>query len=65
MNTYTITEKQNFNSVREPSLTAEFKDLAAAKRAATKNQAFFGTVLVIECEGVEVARKAKNKWVNV
>ena len=63
METYIITEKQNLNSSRE-GIKIEVKNLAAAKRAATKSQAFHGTVLTIETEsGAMLATKEdKQPW---
>ena len=62
MNTYTITEKQDFNSIRE-GYEVQANSLTAAKRAAKRNQSFHGTVLVIEQSGCEVAKADKNgKW---
>ena len=46
MSTYRITEKQDTSSSRGGYLY-EAKDLAAAKRKATKQQAFYGTVLEV------------------
>ena len=63
MTTYYITEKQNQESVRQGK-TVECKDLAAAKRHATKNQCFHGTVLTIETSelGNMLAVKKDGKW---
>lgn len=62
MTTYTITEKQNINSIRD-GYDVELSDLKAAKRHASYNQMFFGTVMVIEEDGCVVATKAGNgKW---
>jgi len=65
METYIITEKQNLNSSREGT-KVEAKNHTVAKRAATKNQAFHGTVLTIETEaGTMLATKEDRKaWVN-
>ena len=66
MTTFTIIEAQNVNSVRD-GVTVELNSLSAAKRYATKNQSFFGTALMIEVDGVRVARKShekNSKWVN-
>ena len=63
MSTYTITEKQNGQSQRE-GYTVELKDLTAAKRHASKNQAFQGTYISIEENGITVAAKERDgKWV--
>ena len=61
---YIIKETQNVNSDREgESFTGS---LTAAKRSASKNQAFHGTVLKIETEsGALVAYKEGSAWVNV
>lgn len=62
MNTYIITEKQNFNSMRK-GYELKAKTLISAKRHAKRNQAFHGTVLVIEQNGAEVAKANKSgKW---
>ena len=60
-----ITEKQNLQSLRTGEIV-EVTTLTAAKRAATKNQAFYGTVLTIESEsGSMLAYKEDGKsWVN-
>lgn len=62
MITFTITEKENANSIREGY---EFTGtLTQAKRHATKNQAFHNTFLVIEESGIVSASKnASGKWV--
>jgi len=64
MNTYTIIEAQNVNSTRE-GVEIQAKNLASAKRAATKAQCFQGTVLKIESNGSLVAYKDANGWTNV
>ena len=64
MNTYTIIEAQNLNSVRD-GVEIKAKDIKSAKRAATKAQYFHGTVLKIESNGVLVAYKDDNGWTNV
>ena len=64
MNTYTIIEAQNLNSVRD-GVEIQAKDIKSAKRAATKAQCFYGTVLKIESNGVLVAYKDDNGWTNV
>ena len=64
MNTFIITEKQHLNSTREGT-TIELSSLTEAKRWASKNQCFYGTVLTIENEsGALVAYKTGKKWVN-
>jgi hypothetical protein len=64
MNTYTIIEAQNINSVREGT-EIQAKNLASAKRAASKSQCFQGTVLKIEQNNQLVAYKDANGWTNV
>ena len=64
MNTYTIIEAQNVNSTREGT-EIQAKNLASAKRAASKSQCFQGTVLKIEQNGRMVAYKDANGWTNV
>ena len=64
MNTYTIIEAQNINSVREGT-EIQAKDLTSAKRAASKAQCFQSTVLKIEQNGCLVAYKDANGWTNV
>ena len=61
MKTYTITEKQDINSYREP-VEILAKNLTAAKRVASKNQAFFGTVLEISDFHGVVSIKEDGKW---
>ena len=61
MKTYTITEKQDINSYREP-VEILAKNLTAAKRVASKNQAFFGTVLEITDSSGVVSIKKHGKW---
>lgn len=60
-----ITEKQTLQSIRD-GYTTEVKTLTAAKRQASKNQAFYGTVLTIESEdGNMLAYKEDGKnWVS-
>lgn len=66
MKTYIITEKENLNSHRAPMAVQDFKSLAAAKRYATKNQAFFGTVLTISDTNGELLsiKQGSSKWIN-
>ena len=61
--TYTITEKQNSNSIRK-GVVKDFKNLTGAKIWASRNQVFQGTVLVIEQYGNVVAKKENEKWIN-
>lgn len=63
MNSYTIYEAQNVNSIREGH-EIEVKDLAAAKRFALRHQFFLGTVMVIEQAGSMVAYTENDKWIN-
>lgn len=64
MNTYTIIEAQNLNSVRD-GVEIKAKDIKSAKRAASKAQFFHGTILKIEQNGRLVAYKDANGWTNV
>ena len=59
---YRIFEKQNMSSIREAS--HEFEGtLTAAKRFASRNQVWQGTVLAIETEsGLPVSHKESGKW---
>jgi len=61
MNTFIISETQNLASSREGY---RFKGtLTQAKRHASRNQAFHGTMLKIEREdGTLIASKSDNKW---
>lgn len=62
MNKYVITEKQNVNSIRK-GLVIEAADIAAAKRRASREQMFHGTVMTIENEfGTLLAIKQDGKW---
>ncbi len=63
MTTYIITEKQDLNSSRQGE-TIEAKDLAAAKRAASRMKMFQGTVMTIESEnGTLLSWKDRSgKW---
>ena len=62
MNAYVIKEVQNLSSDRAATMTVN-GSLAAAKRCATKAQAFHGTVLKIEnTRGVLIAYKHGGKW---
>lgn len=57
-----ITEKQNAASQRSGK-THEVKDLAAAKRLATREQMFHGTTMTIEtAEGRLLATKKRSEW---
>lgn len=62
MKKYVVTEKQNAHSVRK-GLVIEAADLAAAKRRASREQMFQGTVLTIEDQaGNLLAVKHGKKW---
>ena len=62
---FTITEKQNLNSHREGT-QVQCASTTAAKRWASKNQAFHGTTLTIECNGNLIAYKNDSqKWVDL
>ena len=63
MTTYTMTEKENFNSERE-SVEFTANTLTSAKRKASSLQCFFGTVIELEINGETVAVKEKSgQWV--
>lgn len=64
MATFTISELQNVNSTRK-GYTVEAKDLAAAKRIASKKQFFQGTVLEISDAKGRLAVKENGKWENL
>jgi len=62
---YAIIEKQNLQSIGNAE-AVEAKDLADAKRIATRKQVFQGTVLSIEApNGSELAYKKNGKWTDV
>ena len=61
---YTITEKQNINSVRD-GVTKEFKNLTGAKQYASRHQAFHGTVLTIEDGDTLLAYRDGSIWVDL
>lgn len=62
MNSYIIRELQNAQSKRAGE-TIQAKDLAAAKRAASRAQMFQGTVMVVESDaGHRLAVKSGGKW---
>lgn len=62
MTTYIITELQNANSYRKGK-SVEAKDIAAAKRKASRMQMFQGTVMEIAYEnGAVVSVKEGGKW---
>ena len=58
---YTITEKQNVNSVRD-GYTIDAESLIVAKTHAQKNRFYHGTVLVIEDNTGVVATHENGKW---
>jgi len=64
MATFTITEKQNLNSSRTGK-DFEAKDLTAAKRIATREKMFQGTVMTIEQNGRLLAYREAGVWHNV
>ena len=61
MKLYYITEKQNANSARE-GYHAEANSLIEAKKIATKNQMFQGTILTVEHLGQLLSVKMGKKW---
>ena len=61
MNLYSITEKQNINSARD-GYHAEANSLIEAKKIATRNQMFQGTVLTVEHLGQLLSVKTGKKW---
>lgn len=61
MKLYCITEKQNVNSVRD-GYHVEASSLTEAKKLATKNQMFQGTVLTVEHLGQLLSVKTGKKW---
>ena len=64
MTKFIVRELQNANSTREGSCI-EAKNISLAKRAASKAQCFFGTILVIESENGEVlSTKTGKTWVD-
>ena len=62
MTKFTIQEVQNEGSTRQ-GYEVELKDLSSAKRHATKNQFFMGTVMKVICNGELVATKKGSKWI--
>lgn len=62
---FIVTEKQSLNSVRRGEVV-DAKDLAAAKRAASRAQMFQATVLTVEDEaGTLLAWKPwRGAWIN-
>lgn len=61
---YVITEKQNLQSYRDGEVIVA-KNLTAAKRSASRNRGFLGTVLTIEENGVLLAYKKGEKWTDI
>lgn len=62
VNTYTIIEAQSLAASRGG--TAFVGTLLTAKRTASRNRVFSGTVLRIELDGVLLAYKEGEYWVN-
>jgi len=58
---YTVTEKQNMNSYRDGELV-EARNLADAKRKASRMQSFQGTVLEISDTSGPICYKENGKW---
>ena len=50
---------------RRSGITKDFKTLADAKRFASKNHAFYGTVLNIFSDDELIAYKSKGKWIDL
>jgi hypothetical protein len=63
MNTYIVTEKQNLNSYREGK-SFQAKDLTGAKRIATREKMFQGTVMTVEQNGRLIAYRENGTWHN-
>ena len=63
MNTYTITELDNYNSTRVGNII-KCKNLTTAKKMASRSQAFYGTVLTISVDGNVISYKENGKWNN-
>jgi len=65
MRTYTIEETTSVYARRQ-GVTKDFSSLSAAKRFASKNQAFYGTVLnIFDIQGELVAYKSGGRWFDV
>lgn len=66
MYTFTIEETTAVNAKREGvGVTKEFKNLAQAKRYASRNQAFYGTVLnIFNQHRTLLAYKSVGEWFN-
>lgn len=63
MQTFTMIEKENFNSERN-GITFPAKNLLGAKIAASKRQAFYGTVIeLLDSNNDTVAVKKDGVWV--
>jgi len=61
---FLVRELQNLQSHRDGEII-EAKDLPAAKRKASREQVFHGTVLVIEdLSGNRLAHKESGSWIN-
>lgn len=64
MKTYIIKETENLNGECE-GYSVSVKDLAAAKRKATKSKCFYHTCLKIEAKNGElIAYKEKKEWIH-
>lgn len=61
MTTYVIEEKATVNSIRK-GYELKAKTLAQAKRLASRNRAFYNTVIVIKHCGDVVAYKENGRW---
>lgn len=61
---YTVTEKQDINSIRT-GVTKEFKTLTSAKKYASRHQAFQGTVLTINDKETLVAYRDGVTWIDL
>ena len=62
MTTYIITEKRDIRSVRE-GFQYDAKNLASAKRHASRTQVFFGTALTVgSATGEILSVKEKGTW---
>ena len=64
MATYSIEETTAVHARRQ-GVTKDFSSLSAAKRFASKNQAFYGTVLSIYVRDELIAYKSHKRWFDV
>ncbi len=63
--TFIVREMQNVNSIRQGEKVVT-TSLVSAKRIASSNQVYQGTVLIIESEdGEPLAQKVEGKWENL